>query len=91
MDIRSDRRRVRRGWIYSSLNDPIREFTSNKKSCFPGRESSLVARTETDHDLMSGLIAMQSELIEMSRFVDACTLWGSRIENSLATILVEQG
>ena len=50
-----------------------------------------MARTETDHNLMFGLIAMQSDLIEMSQFVDACTLWGSRKESSLATILVEQG
>ena len=50
-----------------------------------------MARTETDRNLMFGLIAMQSDLIEMSQFVDACTLWGSRKESSIADILVEQG
>lgn len=49
-----------------------------------------MARTETDHNLMFGLIALQSDLIEMSQFVGACTLWGSRKESSLAAILVEQ-
>ena len=45
----------------------------------------------TDRNLLFGLIAMQSDLIEMRHFVDACTLWGSRKETSLADILVEQG
>ena len=45
----------------------------------------------TDRNLLFGLIAMQSDLIEMRQFVDACTLWGSRKETSLADILVEQG
>ncbi|QDT89957.1 PAS domain S-box protein [Gimesia algae] len=45
----------------------------------------------TDHNLLFGLIAMQSDLISMRQFVDACTLWGSRKESSLADILVEQG
>ena len=44
---------------------------------------------ETDKSLLFGLIAMQSDLIEMRQFVDACTLWGSRKENSLADILAE--
>ena len=45
----------------------------------------------TDINLLFGLIAMQSDLITMRQFVDACTLWGSRKETSLADILVEQG
>ncbi|MCR9115432.1 MAG: PAS domain S-box protein [bacterium] len=44
-----------------------------------------------DENLLFGLIAMQSDLIEMRQFVDACTLWGSRKESSLADILVENG
>lgn len=46
---------------------------------------------ETDLNLLFGLIAMQSDLIEMRQFVDACTLWGSRKGSLLADILVEQG
>jgi PAS domain S-box-containing protein len=46
---------------------------------------------ETDQNLLFGLIAMQSDLIEMRHFVDACTLWGSRKDTPLAEILVEQG
>ena len=45
----------------------------------------------TDRNLLFGLIAMQSDLIEMRQFVDACTLWGSRKDSSLADVLVEQG
>lgn len=47
--------------------------------------------TMADHNLMFGLIAMQSDLIEMQQFVDACTLWGSRKDSLLADILVDQG
>ena len=50
-----------------------------------------MAADMTDRNLLFGLIAMQSDLIEMRQFVDACTLWGSRKENSLAEILEEQG
>ena len=50
-----------------------------------------MARNVTDRNLLFGLIAMQSDLIEMRQFVDACTLWGSRKDSSLADILVEQG
>ena len=50
-----------------------------------------MARTVTDRNLLFGLIAMQSDLIEMRQFVDACTLWGSRKDTSLADILVEHG
>lgn len=46
---------------------------------------------ETDRNLLFGLIAMQSDLIEMRQFVDACTLWGSRKDSALADILIEQG
>ncbi|MCC9608275.1 PAS domain S-box protein [Blastopirellula sp. JC732] len=45
---------------------------------------------ETDVNLLFGLIAMQSDLIDMRQFVDACTLWGSRKDESLADILVQQ-
>ncbi len=46
---------------------------------------------QADRNLLFGLIAMQSDLIEMRHFVDACTLWGTRKDSSLAEILVEQG
>ncbi|TWU05173.1 Serine/threonine-protein kinase PknD [Symmachiella macrocystis] len=44
----------------------------------------------TDRNLLFGLIAMQSDLIDMRQFVDACTLWGSRKDSTLAEILVDQ-
>ena len=50
-----------------------------------------MTQAETDRNLLFGLIAMQSDLIEMRQFVDACTLWGSRKDSSLADILVEHG
>jgi PAS domain S-box-containing protein len=46
--------------------------------------------SNTDQNLLFGLIAMQSDLIDMRQFVDACTLWGTRKDCLLADVLVEQ-
>ncbi|WP_166823070.1 PAS domain S-box protein [Thalassoroseus pseudoceratinae] len=46
---------------------------------------------EADKNLLFGVIAMQCDLIDMRQFVDACTLWSSRKESTLAEILVQQG
>lgn len=46
---------------------------------------------DTDSNLLFGVIAMQSGLIDMRQFVDACTLWASHKVSSLADVLVHQG
>lgn len=46
---------------------------------------------DTDRNLLFGVIAMQSDLINMQQFVDSCTLWSSRKESTLADVLVQQG
>lgn len=46
---------------------------------------------DVDHNLLFGVIALQSDLIDMRQFVDACTLWASRKSAPLADILVELG
>ncbi|MEW4526685.1 PAS domain S-box protein [Maioricimonas sp. JC845] len=43
---------------------------------------------ETDQNLLFGVIALQSDLINTRQFVDACTLWSSDKASSLADILV---
>ena len=53
--------------------------------------SKFIPQDTTDRNLLFGLIAMQSDLIEMRQFVDACPLWGSRKDCALADILVEHG
>jgi PAS domain S-box-containing protein len=50
-----------------------------------------MAEPMTDQNLLFGLIAMQSDLINMRQFVDACTLWGARKDSALADVLVEHG
>jgi PAS domain S-box-containing protein len=45
---------------------------------------------ENDRNLLFGVIAMQCDLIDRRRFVDACTLWASRKQTSLADVLVAQ-
>ena len=48
-----------------------------------------MANTETDRNLLFGVIAMQSDLIDIRQFVDACTLWSSRKDTTLAEILIQ--
>lgn len=45
---------------------------------------------ETDRNLLFGVIALQSDLINSYQFVDACTLWSSRKSLSMADVLVQQ-
>jgi hypothetical protein len=35
---------------------------------------------ETDRNLLSGVLAMQADLITQDQFVQACTLWTTRKE-----------
>jgi PAS domain S-box-containing protein len=44
-----------------------------------------------DRNLLFGVIAMQSGLVDARRFADACTLLASRNDGSLADVLTEQG
>jgi len=46
---------------------------------------------ETDKNLLFGVIALQSDLIDTRQFVDACALWSSRKSMSLAEVLIQQG
>lgn len=48
-------------------------------------------QTEHDRNLLFGVIALQSDLVDIRQFVDACTLWASRKSTPLADILVEMG
>ena len=46
---------------------------------------------DTDRNLLFGVLALQAGLIDPHQFVDACTLWASRKDNSLESLLVERG
>ncbi|QDT65266.1 PAS domain S-box protein [Calycomorphotria hydatis] len=50
-----------------------------------------MTQEDIDQNLLFGVLALQSDLIDSRQFVDACTLWASRKETPLADILVEQG
>lgn len=50
-----------------------------------------MAEIETHKNLLFAVIALQSDLIDMQQFVDACTLWSSRKTSSVADVLVEHG
>ena len=46
---------------------------------------------DTDRNLLFGVLALQVDLIDTRQFVEACTLWATRKEISLAALLVEKG
>jgi WD40 repeat protein/tRNA A-37 threonylcarbamoyl transferase component Bud32 len=45
----------------------------------------------TDRNLLFGVLALQADLIDQARFVEACTLWATRKHVPLADLLVERG
>src|SRR5262245_9943220 len=46
---------------------------------------------DTDRNLLCGVLALQMELIDAAQFVEACTVWTTRKNTSLAELLVERG
>jgi tetratricopeptide (TPR) repeat protein/tRNA A-37 threonylcarbamoyl transferase component Bud32 len=45
----------------------------------------------SDHNLLFAVLALQADLLDQSRFVEACSLWASRKGTPLADLLVERG
>src|SRR5215471_1057214 len=46
---------------------------------------------DTDRNLLFGVLALQAGLIDTRQFVEACTLWTTRKDISLAELLTERG
>ena len=45
----------------------------------------------TDRNLLFGVLALQTDLIDSSQFADACAAWAARKTAPLADILIERG
>jgi serine/threonine-protein kinase len=46
---------------------------------------------DTDRNLLFGVLALQTDLIDAQQFIEACLLWTSRKDVPLADLLVERG
>ncbi len=46
---------------------------------------------DTDRNLLFGVLALQSDLIDAQQFVEVCTVWSARKQQPLADILLERG
>jgi serine/threonine-protein kinase len=46
---------------------------------------------DSDRNLLFGVLALQADLIDEGQFVEACTVWASRKQSSLAELLCERG
>jgi tRNA A-37 threonylcarbamoyl transferase component Bud32 len=46
---------------------------------------------DTDRNLLFGVLALQTDLLDAAQFVEACTLWTTRKNLALADLLVEKG
>ena len=46
---------------------------------------------DTDRNLLFAVLALQADLIDRERFVQACTLWAARKNTPIAELLIEQG
>jgi len=46
---------------------------------------------DADRNLLFGVLALQADLIDAAQFIEACLLWTTRKEESLADLLIERG
>jgi serine/threonine-protein kinase len=46
---------------------------------------------DTDRNLLFGVLALQADLLDPARFVEACVAWTAQKERPLADLLVEHG
>src|SRR5262245_52360672 len=46
---------------------------------------------DTDRNLLFAVLALQADLIDPARFVEACTLWANQKQTPLADLLVARG
>src|SRR5262249_36203890 len=46
---------------------------------------------DTDRNLLFGVLALQLDLLDRDRFVEACAAWAARKDTPLADLLVERG
>jgi hypothetical protein len=46
---------------------------------------------DSDVNLLFGVLALQADLIDGERFVQACTLWAAKKDRLLGALLVKQG
>jgi hypothetical protein len=46
---------------------------------------------DTDRNLLFAVLALQADLLNRERFVQACTLWAAHKDRSIADLLIEQG
>lgn len=53
-------------------------------------EESIDPERTSDTNLLLGVVALQADYINNQQFVDACMLWGSRKDQSLADVLIAQ-
>jgi uncharacterized protein (TIGR03067 family) len=49
------------------------------------------SHVDTDRNLLFAVLALQADLLDRERFVQACTLWAARKDVPLADLLIEQG
>src|SRR5436309_1085741 len=50
-----------------------------------------MAHTDTDRNLLFGVLALQADLLDAPRFAEACAAWAARKDTPLADLLVERG
>jgi hypothetical protein len=48
-------------------------------------------RADADCNLLFGVLALQTDAVTRTQFVDGCALWASQKERSLADIFAERG
>jgi serine/threonine protein kinase len=52
---------------------------------------AIMSNHEKDRNLLFGVLALQADLVDSSQFAEACAVWSSQKDLSLAAILVQRG
>jgi hypothetical protein len=57
----------------------------------PTMPEPLPLRPDSDRNLLFGVLALQADLLDATRFAEACSAWAARKDTPLASLLVERG
>src|SRR5262249_22143639 len=57
----------------------------------PGSTMTAPSKGDADRNLLFAVLALQADLIDRDRFIQACTLWAARKDTPVADLLVQQG
>jgi hypothetical protein len=66
-------------------------MVARARSLFLSRGSRAMAASQTDRNLLFGVIALQLDILNQSQFAEACAVWALHMDRPMADLLEERG